>query len=592
MRPVNTRQIIDALVTVLLLSSEIQPIFKEYILACRLNPSQRIAALLTETGGDKMGLKAMKIRTRLWVGFGLVILLFILSTVITSLLLIKADRSAAMVKDKNMPYALLAKDVAFQVVQVQQFLTDVSATHDTSVYAEAEEAAKVFKEDIEKFRTLYRSENDTESLSKIDALDSAFNTYYETGKKMANAYVTKGIQEGNILMDEFDKTTKTMTAKVKEFEKSQVDEALAMSNNVGHAIAQVKTILYGLSLLAIVLGAFIALYVTSTIIRPLNMAVDISNSISKGDLTVQIEIDSRDETGQMLSAMKNMAGALKGLITNIKSTSDNMATASQQLSSRSAEMSRGVTEQSDRSSQIATAADQMSRTVSEIASNTTTIATSANEAAKVAKNGEKIVDKSIAEVGEIAETVNESARLIMTLGDRSKEIGDIVNVINEIAEQTNLLALNAAIEAARAGDQGKGFAVVADEVRKLAERTAKATSEIGTMIGSIRNEIEKTVSSMKDVAKRVGTGVEFTAQAGEALRDIVKSVDQLQSMVQQIASATEEMSTTSEQISSDILTIANVSKETSSGSSQIAQASSELARLATDLTSIGGQFRI
>lgn len=539
-----------------------------------------------------MGLKDIKIKTRLWVGFGLVILLFIASTVMTSFLLIKADKSAGLVKDKNMPYALLAKDVAFQVVQVQQFLTDVSATHDTAVYAEAEEAAKNFREDIEKFRTLYRSENDTEALSKIEALDSAFNSYYETGKKMANAYVTKGIQEGNILMDEFDKTSETMTGKVEEFEKRQVDEAMTMSNNVGNAIGRVKMILYGMSFLAMVLGIFIAVYITSSIIRPLNRAVDISNAISKGDLTVRIEIDSKDETGQLLFAMKNMSGNLKGLIANIKSTSDNVATASHQLSSRSEEMSRGVTEQSDRSSQIATAADQMSRTVAEIASSTTTIASSADETAKVAKEGEKIVDKSIAEVGEIAETVNESARLIMSLGDRSKEIGDIVNVINEIAEQTNLLALNAAIEAARAGGQGKGFAVVADEVRKLAERTAKATSEIGTMIGSIRSEIEKTVLSMKDVAKRVGTGVEFSAQAGEALKDIVRSVDQLQSMVQQIASATEEMSATSEQISGDIMTIANVSKETSTGSGQIAQASSELARLATDLTSIGGQFRI
>ncbi len=174
---------------------------------------------------------------------------------------------------------------------------------------------------------------------------------------------------------------------------------------------------------------------------------------------------------------------------------------------------------------------------------------------------------------------------------RQKNIGEIVSVIKDIADQTNLLALNAAIEAARAGEQGRGFAVVADEVRKLAERTSKATSEIGSMIGAIQDEVQKAVASMNEGTKRVEIGVEYSSNAGEALKNIVRSVDNLQSMVQQIASATEEMSTVSEQISSDIETIANVSKETSAGSEQIAQSSSDLARLASKLSDLVRQFR-
>ncbi len=539
-----------------------------------------------------MDLKALKIKTRLWMGFGAVILLFIACGIITSYLLIKADKNASTVREKSLPYALLAKDVAFQVVQVQQFLTDVSATHNTEGYKDAEDAANNFRINIEKFKTMYSKENDTESLKKIAELDSAFNSYYDSGKKMANAYVTQGIKEGNKLMDSFDKTSLTIASKVEEFEKQQVSEATNMSSGVSSSISNAKKILLIMSAFAVLLGALVAVYITNSITRPLSNAVDVSNSIAQGDLSVNIKIESEDETGQLLLSMHNMADNLKKIIGEIKSTSENVASASEELSASSAEMSKGVVEQSDRSTQIATAATEMSQTVGDIAKNTATIATSANEAARVAKEGERIVEKSIVEVQEIAETVKESTGLMVSLSGRSKQIGDIVNVINEIADQTNLLALNAAIEAARAGEQGKGFAVVADEVRKLSERTAKATSEIGSMIGLIQNEIEKTVSSMEGVSRKVGVGVDFSFQAGEALRKIVGSVNELQSMVQQIASATEEMSATSEEISRDIMTVANVSKETSSGSGQIANASSDLAYLATKLTDIGKQFKV
>jgi methyl-accepting chemotaxis protein len=210
----------------------------------------------------------------------------------------------------------------------------------------------------------------------------------------------------------------------------------------------------------------------------------------------------------------------------------------------------------------------------------------------MAKEGEGIVNKSVQEVREIADTINESAKLVKSLGDRSKQISEIVNVINEIADQTNLLALNAAIEAARAGDQGRGFAVVADEVRKLAERTAASTSEINKMIKTIQGEVEHSVLSMDHVSRKVVTGVELVNRAGESLSLIVGSIDGLNTMVQEIASATEEMSATSNEISKDIESIANVSKETSEGSKQTAQASVGLAKLSANLQEVISEFKL
>ena len=178
------------------------------------------------------------------------------------------------------------------------------------------------------------------------------------------------------------------------------------------------------------------------------------------------------------------------------------------------------------------------------------------------------------------------------LGDRSRQIGDIVSFIKDIADQTNLLALNAAIEAARAGEQGRGFAVVADEVRKLAEKTSNSTSQIGDMISAIQQEMNKAVESMDAGASKVDTGVHFATKADEALKNIVRSVNELQSMVQQIASATDEMSAVSEHISCGIEMGATVSKETSLRSDEITKSDNNIATLSAEKKREAGQFRL
>ncbi len=343
---------------------------------------------------------------------------------------------------------------------------------------------------------------------------------------------------------------------------------------------------------SIAISVVISLIITRLITTPIKEAIHVTQKIAEGDLTQDIELSSDDEIGQLLSAIKTMDEKLKSVLAETKSAADNLASASQELSASSEQMSRGMTEQSTRASQIAASSEEMSQTVVDIAKNSSNMASSAVETTRIAKDGEEIVSRSVQEVKAIADTVNESAKLMSDLGDRSRQIGDIIDVIKDIADQTNLLALNAAIEAARAGEQGRGFAVVADEVRKLAERTSKATAEIGGMIGAIQNEVERAVENMDSGTKRVEIGVEFSTKAGSALHSIVSSVEGLQSMVQQIASATEEMSTTSEQISGDIDMIASVSKETSSSSGQIAKSAADLARLSSGLQRVVAQFKV
>lgn len=336
-------------------------------------------------------------------------------------------------------------------------------------------------------------------------------------------------------------------------------------------------------------------FVSASILRQLGAEPDVVatvvKTVAQGNLAIKVETRANDNSSLMFD-MKEMVQRLKTIVGEIRTASDSIAAGSHALSSSSEEISRGMSGQAQRASQIAASAEEMSQTTIDIAKNASHMASSATSASGVASEGEDVVAKSVKEVRAIANTVSESSRIMRDLGERSKQIGEIITVINDIADQTNLLALNAAIEAARAGEQGRGFAVVADEVRKLAERTAKATSEIGSMIKGIQTDVDGAVISMTGATKQVDLGVEFSAKAGESLGRIVSSVGELHSMVQQIATATEEMSTVSEHISSDIQSIALSSKEITGGSDQIARESSGLASVAANLRGIVGKFKL
>ena len=350
-----------------------------------------------------------------------------------------------------------------------------------------------------------------------------------------------------------------------------------------------KRIINTFLILSLIGAIFLAVSVTTVVVLkkgiavPLSRGVVMAEAIASGDLTKEFTTERKDEVGGLLKAFEKMRLKLRENIHRVSKTSNLLAMTSQELSSAASQITGNIKEQEARANQIATASAEMSQTVMDVAKNAADIAESATETSRVAKDGSAIVNDTVSKVRQISETVTASVQLIDSLGIRATQIGEIINVIKDIADQTNLLALNAAIEAARAGEQGRGFAVVADEVRKLAERTTKATAEIGEMIKAVQNETEKTVAAMEEGSKEVEKGVDLATQAGTALGKIVESVNGLQLMVQQIATATEEMSAVSETISQDIESIANASKETNDTAVKMTDTSLQQTKLSLDL---------
>jgi methyl-accepting chemotaxis protein len=472
-----------------------------------------------------------------------------------------------------------------------QIINEPDVAKRKSIFDRATESVKKIDKIIEKYSQTYLI---PEEKKVLDEFILAWKNY-NASRQNTYSWAIEGKFEEAKHNAQTDAAVKfqNVDEKIRRLIQIQDKVTKAIYDEASRNYASSRNTIIVVDALAVAMTIAFILILTRLIAKPLaDLTTNVASKIAQGDLNVDIKVKGKDEIGQLSSAMKKMVENLKEIIGSMKSSADNLASASQQLSANSEQMSKGITEQVGKASQIATSSTEMSQTIIDIAKNASNIASFATEAVKIARDGEGIVSKSVEEVNAIASVVNESADLITSLGNRSRQIGEIVHVIKDIADQTNLLALNAAIEAARAGEQGRGFAVVADEVRKLAERTAKATSEIGEMIKAIQDDVDRAVSSMEDATKKVETGVELSTRTGKALHNIVESVTNLQSMVQQIASATEEMSAVSEQISQDVETVASVTNETSSSATQISQASADLAKLAVKLEGMVSQFRM
>ncbi len=351
-------------------------------------------------------------------------------------------------------------------------------------------------------------------------------------------------------------------------------------------------LLMGGMVLTIVVVTYLLL--RSIVLKPLAHVATITRDIAQGegDLTKRVPVNGNDEISQLGTYFNLFIEKLQKMIGKVAHVTDKVASASVELSATAEEISKGTDTLTSRASQTAAAVEEMNATVSQVAQNSGKAATLAQETVKTAKDGGTVVSDTINGMQHLSDAVSNSATIIAELGKSSDQIGEIVRVIEDIADQTNLLALNAAIEAARAGEQGRGFAVVADEVRKLAERTTKATKEIGDMIRQIQQDTRGAVDSMQQGTQKVSGGVELVNKTGEALTRIVQMVSESADMIRQIAVASEEQSVATQQIANDIENVAKVTKESASGANESAKASHDLSQLAVELQGIVGSFKV
>ncbi|NVK17898.1 MAG: HAMP domain-containing protein [Methylocystaceae bacterium] len=541
----------------------------------------------------------MTIRTKLIGAFALMLVFMLVNS---ALLLFNANssshsfaeisKSSEKINKQVLPLITVTQDLKVNVIQVQQWLTDISATRAqdglNDGFDEAEANAKAFKRNLQAALVLTKALNKTDLTEALLKTGEAFDPYYQTGIKMAQAYIDEGPAGGNKMMGSFDEVAANIqegvaqvSNKVKAYVSETLNDGEVMLSN--HA-AQNDT-LADIALLPIGISILIALVTIGTVLgicRNISFMTRTMETLSDGDLDITVPgLDRKDELGQMaesvevfkqsaienrrltqeqaeqegkaqqerMHTMMKMADELEGRVTgSMKEISAILV----ELEGMATEMSAAADQTSVQSQAVCSAAEESTANMEAVSASGAQLSASINEISQKVTESSDISAEAVKEA-------KETTQRISALASEVGQIDEIVKLITGIAEQTNLLALNATIEAARAGDAGKGFAVVASEVKNLAQQTAKATEDISQQIGKIQEETSGSVDATEGIARIISRLNEYASS---------------------IAAAVEEQSAATGEIAHNVNEAAQGNEDVSSNISGVAQAAQNTGRLA------------
>ena len=344
--------------------------------------------------------------------------------------------------------------------------------------------------------------------------------------------------------------------------------------------------------LSITVGVILLVSVRLLFVHPLIELRDTIRAMHKdGDLSRRVAV-SPGQVGEVEAVFNELIGSFQGIVGKVIFDAQRVHEAADLLSGHAGRVAEGSSSQQGAAESMVVAIEQMTTGVNAVAEHASQTATNAQVARELSVKGAEVVTSASREIEQIARSVEDSAKVISALGERSEAISGIVKVIREIADQTNLLALNAAIEAARAGEQGRGFAVVADEVRKLAERTSSATSEIGTMIAAIQAETRSAIASIDAGSSQAHAGAELAQKAAGSLQQINDGARQTMEKVDAIAAAINAHSREADQIVGHVRQIMDMVGRNSAGARETLDEATSLSGLAVNLKEISRVFKL
>lgn len=418
----------------------------------------------------------------------------------------------------------------FQAIQDKQYI---------------QEATKKFEELALEFDNLREVTTDVSGIQQIDNIEKAGNNY----KNAMNSFYanTEKLQKLNTERETAANNVLTLS---KNVAVAGINSTAEIANEAVDLLGSSSIIMIVGLIIALIIGILLAVYLTKLITDPIKIGVKAAKEISAGNLNVKIDIDQKDEIGDLAKALQNMIERLQEIVGSIITGADNIASASQQMASSSQEMSQGATEQASSAEEVSSSMEEMGANIQQNTDNAQETERIAIKAADGVKKGNNASEKSVKAMKEIAEKIT---------------------IIGDIAFQTNILALNAAVEAARAGEHGKGFAVVAAEVRKLAERSAIAATDIDNLSRE---------------------GVYISEEAGKLLAAIVPEIQNTAKLVQEISAASVEQTSGANQVNTALQQLNQVTQQNAAASEEMATSSEELASQAEQLKDIIGFFKI
>ena len=540
-----------------------------------------------------------------------VLLLFLLSSFLYAIYsLNKIGNELTTIVTENMP--LTHKLTVITIEQLEQVISFERALHygatldiEPSAFEKFQASIKMFEQGTEIIDdTIAKAialtehavdDKDIEQLAKMAKVKkslrhilSAHQQYVEHAEQVFLLYDKGEMRQAEIQAEQVGYEEEALD---KELEALLFDLQFYTEHSANAAHQHEKDAIITLSVIvavSILLGVVISFAISNYIICGIRSAI----VTASGDLTQEVEVQSRDEIGDLLRAMNQMKGKLIGMIKQISGISAELSLSAQAMSVVTEQTNNIVTQQLEETKFVAMAMTDMTRTVQEVSKNISGTANYALRATEQTTQGSLVVATAESEIEQLARLIDNAALSIQSLQAQGKEINTVMDVIEGVAEQTNLLALNAAIEAARAGEKGRGFAVVADEVRTLAVRTKVSTKEINSIILQLHKGTVSAVSMMEQSSAQAKVSVNTTLESGLAFSTISGDVDQISAMCDQLAAAAEEQSIVSAQINDKIVQINSLSVQTADGAQEISSSSKKLETMAAELDNIIGQYAV
>jgi methyl-accepting chemotaxis protein len=513
-----------------------------------------------------MRIANFKIGARLGMGFGFLVLLLVAMAVLGVTRLSGLNEQMDEVINDKYPKTVLANDIIKNVNVIAR------SSRNVLLMTDADDVGK----EMQTIRTA--GDNTKTTLEKLDGLITGdkgralmksimdARTQYNVGRDEVLRLVVSGAKnEATVLLLQTVRPLQlTYMTAVETLIAHQNELMQVASKEVEEEYLEARNLVIALSAIALVFAGLIAWLVTRSITSPLSRAVKVAETVAAGDLTSQFDASGKDETGQLLRALRAMNDNLLDIVSRVRHGTDTIATASTQIAAGNLDLSSRTEQQASSLEETASSMEELTSTVKQNAEN-------AREANKLAVSASAVAVEGGNVVGKVVHTME-------SINASSRKIVDIISVIDGIAFQTNILALNAAVEAARAGEQGRGFAVVASEVRTLAQRSAAAAKEIKSLID--------------DSVEKVDSGSKLVEQAGQTMNEVVNSVRRVTDIVGEITEASREQSEGIEQVNQAVTQMDQVTQQNAALVEEAAAAAQSLQDQATSLSQIVGVFKI